>query len=211
MKPETNSYIQYGCGTCAPPGWANFDCSPTLKLQRLPLAGRFIRSMCATKFPDVVRVGDIVKGLPLPAASADGVYCSHVLEHLALADFRTALRNTALILKPQGRFRMVLPDLRFIAEEYLRDTSPRAAISFMVETRLGIEHRPKSPLALLRAWLGNSRHLWMWDYESLCAEIVDAGFRNPRRAGFNDSDDARFCDVESPERWRNALGIECVR
>lgn len=33
-------YVQFGCGLCAPPGWLNFDASPTPRFERLPLLGR---------------------------------------------------------------------------------------------------------------------------------------------------------------------------
>jgi hypothetical protein len=38
-----------------------------------------------------VRIGDIVKGLPVPNQSCRGVYPGHVLEHLALDQFHVAL------------------------------------------------------------------------------------------------------------------------
>jgi hypothetical protein len=62
-------------------------------LQRLPIIGRAFQRG-STVFPRDARHGDIVKGLPIPDGSADGVYASRVLEHLALEDFRAALRNT---------------------------------------------------------------------------------------------------------------------
>ena len=204
-------YVQYGCGTCAPDGWTNFDCSPTLRLQRLPLVGSAFRASAAVVFPQSVRYGDIVRGLPLPDASANAVYCSHVLEHLSLLDLRTALRNTLQILRPHGTFRMVLPNLRFIAEQYVADAGPDAAPTFMRETMLGVERRPRGVNGLLRAWLGNTRHLWMWDYASLSSELIAAGFTSPRPAVFHDSSDQMFRAVESESRWRDALGIECRR
>jgi len=208
---ETDLYVQYGCGTCAPAGWLNFDCSPTLRSQRLPLVGGFFRAVAGTKFPEQVRYGDIVRGLPVSAGTARAVYCSHVLEHLALDDFHTALAHTLRILRPGGVFRMVLPDLRHIAGVYVADSGPEASLAFMRETRLGLEHRPRGLVSFVRGWLGNSEHLWMWDYASLSAALVRAGFREPRRASFNDSADPRFVAVESGERWRDALGIECIR
>ncbi|MCI5142460.1 MAG: methyltransferase type 11, partial [Candidatus Electrothrix sp. ATG1] len=30
-------FIHYGCGLSAPESWLNFDASPTLRLQRIPL------------------------------------------------------------------------------------------------------------------------------------------------------------------------------
>jgi len=80
----------------------NFDASPTLRVQRLPLAG-FLRVPGGPVFPANVRYGDIVKGLPVEATSCRAVYCSHVLEHLSLSDFRLALANTKAVLAEGGR------------------------------------------------------------------------------------------------------------
>ena len=33
-------YVQYGAAYSAPEGWLNFDASPTLRLQKLPVAGK---------------------------------------------------------------------------------------------------------------------------------------------------------------------------
>ena len=60
MKPL---YVQYGCGWCAPEGWLNFDASPTLRFERLPmLGGLYTRN--AERFPAAVRYGDIVRYRP---------------------------------------------------------------------------------------------------------------------------------------------------
>jgi hypothetical protein len=65
--------------------------------------------------------------------------------------------------------------------------------------------------AFIALWLGNSQHLWMWDYKSLEAELRSAGFVGIRRAAFGDSSDPLFSLVEDPERWDDCLGIECSR
>lgn len=207
----TPLYVQYGCGTCSPDGWVNFDCSPTLRLQRLPLLAPVFRTASSVTFPQAVRYGDIVRGLPVADGSATAVYCSHVLEHLSLHDFRIALVNTFRILRSEGTFRMVLPDLRFMATRYVEDDGPESAPTFMRETMLGVETRPRGFGGFLRSWLGNTRHLWMWDYASLSRELVSAGFTSPRPARFHDSTDEMFKAVENESRWRDALGIECRR
>ena len=115
-------YVQYGCGCSAPGGWRNFDASPTLRFERLPLIGR-LYTKNKSRFPANVAYGDIVKGLPIAPGSCDGVYCSHVLEHLSLDGFRTALRNTHGLLRPGGVFRLVVPDLEYYAKRYLSDPS----------------------------------------------------------------------------------------
>ena len=76
-------YIQYGCGLSAPMEWRNFDASPTLRFERLPVIGQFYTKN-DKRFPTNVEYGDIVKGLPVEINSCKGVYCSHILEHLSL-------------------------------------------------------------------------------------------------------------------------------
>jgi len=204
-----NIYVQYGCGLSAPEGWLNFDSSPTLRLQRLPLLGGVFRRTMKPRFPDAIRVGDIVIGLPIERNSATGIYCSHVLEHLSLADLRTALRNTRSYLRKDGIFRLVLPDLRKLAEDYMSRSGPEAAHRFMVDAHLGHDRRERGVKGFLRAALGNSRHLWMWDYESLAEELDHKGFKGIRRAGYHDSADPMFNGIEDEGRWVDNLGIEC--
>jgi predicted SAM-dependent methyltransferase len=67
------------------------------------------------------------QGCLCPTTPSMGVYCSYVLEHLSLQDFRTALKNTYAILNRNGVFRLVLPDLDFSIHKYINDTSPSAA------------------------------------------------------------------------------------
>ena len=204
-------YVQYGCGLCAPPAWRNFDTSPTLRLQKLPVVGRRIRNAGNEQFPKNVEYGDIVRGLPVPAGSCRAVYCSHVLEHLALDDFRIALKNTRDYLQEDSIFRFVLPDLEKLAQEYLSSDDPNAALLFMEQAHLGRKARAKGMNGFMRQWLGNSAHLWMWDFKSMSLELKQAGFRQVRRAEFGDSQDSRFSEVEELHRWQDCLGMECVK
>lgn len=163
------------------------------------------------KFPSTIQYGDIIRGLPLAEASCAAIYCSHVLEHLALNDFRLALRNTFEYLLPSGRFRFVLPDLEELANAYVSNSDSNASMVFMKDSFLGHQIRPKGLSGLVRAWLGNSAHLWMWDYKSISKELAEVGFTNIRRAVFGDSGDAMFEAVEDQGRWHACLGVDCVR
>jgi hypothetical protein len=203
-------WIHFGCGLCAPEEWTNFDCSPTLRLQRLPLVGSLVPSGRFGRFPGNVLYGDVVKGLPVPPRQAELLYCSHVLEHLALSDLRHALLNCRKALRSGGTFRLVVPDLEHYVREYLADDSAMAAMRFMQHTDLGRASRPKGGLALVREWVGNSHHLWMWDFKALAQELANAGFCKVRRAAFDDAKQSPFRLVESEDRWRDAVGIECV-
>ena len=158
------------------------------------------------KFPNNVYYGDIVRGLPIEPASCEAIYCSHALEHLSLEDCRVAIRNTYNALKPGGVFRCVLPDLEIMTRQYLASSEEQRAVQFIESSYLGHPRRPRGLRGLAQEWLGNSRHLWMWDYSSLAAELRAVGFQTIRRASFGDAETAQFADVE---RWKDSLGIEC--
>lgn len=206
MSEVSKTCIQFGCGLSAPDGWLNYDASPTLRLQRLPVVGGLFEK--SVKFPDGVRYGDVLKGLPHEPNTVTYAYCSHVLEHLALEELRLALKEMHRILKPRGVFRMVLPDLAELIKTYVEDGSDTAATTFMEKTHLGVKHRPKGIKGQVVAMFGNSKHLWMWDEKSLMRELEAAGFKNIRRAQFGDGPDACFTEVELQSRWDGCLGLQ---
>jgi predicted SAM-dependent methyltransferase len=165
-----------------------------------------------TIFPEGVHLGDIVKGLPIADGSAQGVYASHVLEHLSLTEFWIALENTFRMLKPGGIFRLVVPDLEIRAREYLEklDAGDAGANSwFMQAAHLGLEYRKRGLGAMARNIFGNTAHLWMWDERSMTAALVKVGFIGVRRCRFNDSQDAAFRLVEDAGRfYDDSVGLE---
>lgn len=197
------SYVQFGCGYSAPEGWLNFDSSPTLRLEKLPIVGKLVRKN-VEPFPSNVMIGDIVKGLPVPNSSADGVYASHILEHLTKVDFQLALQNTYKILKGGGIFRLIVPDLEARARGYvdrLNAGSTDANDWFMVTSHLGLSSRPKNAVAKVSRVFGGSLHLWMWDFQSLQRQLEEVGFVRVRRCALGDSGDSMFDRVENPKRF----------
>jgi hypothetical protein len=205
-------YVQYGCGLSAPNNWLNFDSSPTLRIQRLPIIGNLLKKRLNVIFPENVIYGDIIKGLPVKENSCVGIYCSHTLEHLSLEDFRIALKNSFLILKQGGVFRCIVPDLEYYARNYifeLDNNNILANINFMNNTYLGINKRPRKLKDFIISFYKNSHHLWMWDKKSLSKELANVGFSQIRICKFNDSDDNMFNECEDPGRFENAVAIEC--
>lgn len=205
-----NLLVQYGCGLSAPPGWINFDASPTLRLQRLPLVGQVLTRSRA-QFPRHVRFGDVVRGLPIEDGECRAVYASHIIEHLSLDDARFALRETRRLIANEGRFRIIVPDLEVMARRYVNGAAvgdPGASTAFMLDTRLGHERRQRGLSGLLETFLGNANHLWMWDQYSLEEELRKAGFTRIRPATFGDSEEPAFRDVEAETRFRNSVAFE---
>lgn len=203
-------YVQYGCGMSAPPSWVNFDSSPTLYFERIPIIGR-LYTKNETRFPESIQYGDIVKGLPLAAGSCAGMYACHVLEHLALEDFRIALRNTFNLLRPSGIFRLVVPDLEVAVKKYVSSEAADAAESLLRDTLLGRTARPKGLAGSFKAFLGHADHSWMWDYKGLARELSAVGFSEIRRCQLGDSEDNMFVGVESPERFVDSVAVQCRR
>jgi hypothetical protein len=188
--------------------------SPTLRWERIPLLGS-LWTKNAERFPANVRVGDIVRGLPVAERSCRGVYASHVLEHLALDEFHRALDNTLKILGEGGIFRLVVPDLEWAAREYVRrldaTRDPTASDFLMRETYLGTPRRARGPVGLVYRWLSTSSHLWMWDEASLAQALTAHGFRAVRRCQFGDCEDPLFARVEDRERFVHAVAMEARR
>ncbi len=215
--PSNALYVQYGCGLSAPDGWVNFDTSPTLLIERLPLVGPLLAKRLVG-FPASVRVGDIRKGLPLPNGSVQGLYASHVIEHLTYEDAKQAFVVSIALLRPGGTFRLVVPDLTARAERYLKSFASgdiKAAEGLLDGTGLGRRRKRGGLLGVLTQALGNSDHLWMWDELSMSSALHEAGFADVRRCSFGDSDDAMFALVEDEERFQDGgspeLAFECRR
>lgn len=205
--------VQFGCGLSAPSDWINFDASPTLRMQRLPLIGCFA-TRARTKFPANVSYGDVVRGLPIRSASCRAVFASHVLEHLSREDCLKALDESFRLLKRGGILRVVVPDLQRICSAYMDRASrcdAEASHQFMQDSYLGIEQRPRGMSGIIQCAFGNSKHLWMWDRASLSFAIESAGFRQVRVADFGDSIELAFKSVEDRDRFAGALALEAIR
>lgn len=208
-------YVQYGCGQIASDEWLNFDVSPTLRLQKIPLLRLFLKPYFDVNFPKNVKYGNIVKGLPcISKDSCDAVFCSHVLEHLSLKSCRIALKNTYKILKPGGVFRVILPDLWPCVEKYIKEFEQKdtnASINFINCTMMGTEKRLYGLKSFLKTNYGSEAHLWMWDKYSFAEEIRKAGFKIIKPYNFFDKKDKMFELVEEEERFIDSLAFEAIK
>lgn len=215
-------YVQYGSGCVSVPGWLNFDCSPTLLLQRLPILGGLIRPKLNCIFDDEIIYGDIVKGLPIKPESVDALFCSHVLEHLTLDDFNLALRNSFEYLKKGGLFRLIVPDLNWYISQYVSTKSDPlisierkqlASVDFMLKTYLGETSSRTSIFGRLIQSFGNSRHLMMWDFDSMSYFLKMHGFTDIQKFHQGCGDDM-FCRVESDHQFGECgqhLALQCSK
>ena len=123
-----------------------------MKIQKTFIIGRLLKGLLNVWFPENIIFGDIVSRLKIKENSCDGLYCSHVLERLSYDDLIVYLKNSYTILKLGGVFRMVLPDMEFLCEEYLSSldkSDPDGCNKFMKDSYLGIKERKKGLKSLL--------------------------------------------------------------
>lgn len=210
------SYVQYGAGNQHVPGWLNFDASPTLRIQKIPLPDRLLKNRLNCIFDDEVQYGDIVKGLPIDGASAGYVFSLHILEHLALDDFHTAFNNTFRTLKKGGVFRVIVPDLRMDINDYLRDRASddvvvrqNASINFCKNSCLGMPGSGVSLIGRISYLFGNSSHRWMWHSDSLTAALSAHGFIDIKPFKKDDSDDEMLLLPEKPHQFERGIAYQC--
>jgi predicted SAM-dependent methyltransferase len=90
--------VNLGCGSRFHPAWINID--------------------LVSSDPNV-KAHDLTRGIPLPDASCDAVYHSHVLEHIRRGEVKAFLWECLRVLKPGGAVRVVVPDLEKICRLYL--------------------------------------------------------------------------------------------
>jgi SAM-dependent methyltransferase len=211
-------YLQYGCGISCPEDWINYDVSPRLRIEKLPVIGSLLRKKGHAIFPVNVKYGDIISGLPHAEKSVSAIYCSHVLEHLDRTSVEKALRNTLNLLEPGGVFRLVVPDLEWRAKVYVNSAKraeDSAADTFMTGAHLGVQHARNTTVSRLRMMFGNSAHLWMYDLGLMTKLLKQAGFVEIRRCVFGDAEDQMFEKVEEHGRFVDAghdeLAIEAKR
>jgi predicted SAM-dependent methyltransferase len=156
---------------------------------------------------DVLR-HNLKKGIPFPDQSVDGVYHSHLLEHLDYDVAPIFLAEVKRVLKPGGVHRIVVPDLEFEARRYLESLDKALAgtgtsddhelnLHLLINQMVRRESWGTSQRAGFRRWtenalLGDARkrgetHQWMYDRVSLPAALSKAGFIDPKVVSYNTS------------------------
>ncbi len=175
--------VNVGCGPFPTPGYVNFDNSPSLLLGRVPGLVPFLKRVgvlasSQAQMADVanqtdVRWADVRKRIPLPDSSARVVYSCHMLEHLSRDEARSFLREAKRVLRPGGRLRIAVPNLRYFVDRYLESGDADSFVD-------GLLLSPPSTSSLLARTrfllVGNRHHQHMYDARSLKQLLSAAGF-----------------------------------
>ncbi len=214
--------LNLGCGTKTSERAVNIDWSIHVRIARNPLAMAVASRILSRKrvqalqsIRGTVQLHDLTKGLPYADGSVDGVYHSHVLEHIA-RDFDHPEHDRAMlfvaecrrVLKAGGVLRIVVPNLEYEVRAYLDNlqriaagTSDAASQDSKIYKFLGQATRveasgtsEQAPLMrkLENLLLGDARkrgetHMWEYDRFNLTDLLNRAGFTDVRVVDYRTS------------------------
>ncbi len=210
--------INLGCGQTPTRGWRNIDNSLSLRLAQHSFAAQVLRRLglldqSQLEFiqyarNNAIEYGDAAKGLSVTSGSVDVLYSSHMLEHLDRTEARVFLEEAWRLLRPGGIIRIAVPDIKMMADQYLRSGDAEA---FMKSTNL-CSSRPRSLAQRLRALLlGPRHHLWMYDGDSLAAALREYGFLNAKAVPAGHTRIAAHEPLDLCERSSESVYVEAEK
>ncbi|MGA3022286.1 MAG: methyltransferase domain-containing protein [Thermoplasmata archaeon] len=205
------------------PGWVNIDADPLIRfrfaLRSLqPLLRRGLLPFSPTTFdyylqhplpPGYVYWNFARKPLPFADSSVSAVFSSHTLEHLPRFLGRKVVRDVRRALRPEGVFRISVPDLELMARQYLasiehdggggsqtvaRPITAREVNFEFYRGRAGYHIEPQTRFdvfdfeGLYGKLFGVRGHMYMYDYADLRSLLMEAGFTRVERRVFGEGD-----------------------
>jgi predicted SAM-dependent methyltransferase len=220
--------LNLGCGPTPFDGWINLDKSWNTYLYKFPLLKKLVLKLLLSLgwvtedalvhvvdySPDLdIRRCDVTKGIAFDEMSVDYIYTSHMLEHLRKEDTMFVLKECYRVLKQGGVLRVVVPDLKLYAEEYINNGESSAdsdafdADKFMDNIMLqGIgEVRP------LFYRLMCKRHQWMYDFESLAKRLHDCGFGKVKKCKLGEGSLPDLPYLEQEESHSRSVYLEAIK
>src|SRR5207245_2729456 len=113
---------------------------------------------------DVVPV-DVRKRLPFANATFDVVFTEHMLEHIDYVDGAHLCRQIFRILKPGGRVRIAVPDLRFLIDLYTGPKSPLQERYVQWASRSFPPQLPTSDAGVINNFFRAFVHRFSYDFQ----------------------------------------------
>jgi predicted SAM-dependent methyltransferase len=138
----------------------------------------------------------------------DGIFTEHALEHLSYEEVARVLLECLRILKPDGRIRIIVPDLSLFVENYARKNDAW----FREWERLVLEPRGRRMISNLEALSFVTQeygHRSAWDMDTMERLLTRAGFIDIRRRAPREGGDVRLLrDKEDRDRTMVSLYVE---
>lgn len=144
---------------------------------------------------------DATRQWPMETNSVECIFSDNVIEHIPLDAARKMLLEAHRCLRPGGVIRTVTPDLRAHVDMYLagEDVETNDVAKHYREIGMTVEY----PVDLIRIPVAAFGHHagYLYDFDTLAAELRRAGFTNVvrRELGQSDHDSLRNLDLRGHE------------
>jgi predicted SAM-dependent methyltransferase len=152
---------------------------------------------------------DLVNGIPAEDNSLDLIYHSHMLEHLSYEDGINFIKECYRTLKPNGRMRILVPDLELWINAY----SSKNRFFFEQYRKILNSDIYVTNASIFMGMLHNHEHKCGYDFESLSWVLGNAGFIEIEKKLYADSQIEGIIEIEPsmPLRTMESLCVECIK
>lgn len=149
---------------------------------------------------------------PIEDRAVSHVYSDNVIEHVPLEAARVLFAEAHRCLRPGGVIRFVTPDLRGHVDRYLAGVAPKGDPEAAVYEQYGltVDH----PLDWVRIPIASFGHHtgYLWDFETMAAELERAGFSAVTRYDHGASDDPELAGIDlRADEGGVQLAVEATR
>ncbi len=207
--------INVGCGQTPTKGYKNFDNSLSLYFSKYAGIARLlykIRLIEKAQYEFIqfcqhnsIEHADATKKLPLPDGSDKVLYSSHMIEHLDTQGVANFLDEAKRVLCKGGIIRLCVPDLRLQVEQYIQSND---ADKFILDTGLAYHDQRTIVQRVRELVVGNRKHLWMYDADSLTRLLHSRGFINPVTLKPGETMISNPCNLDLYERQFQSVYVE---
>ena len=178
--------VNIGCGQSPTEGWENYDNSWSIKLAKKPTIFKILnvvgllsekkKAFINFARKSNIKWADAKRHIPEPDHSLEVLYTSHMLEHLDRQEVENFFKEVRRVLQNGGIVRIAVPDIKYSVEQYLLD---KDADKLVEKTGL-TKRKPKTFFEKLQYLIvGERKHQWMYDGNSLAKLLRSAGFNDP--------------------------------
>ena len=168
--------LQIGSGNIVVEGWLCSDLTPVDKRVI------FLDALCPFPFEDEM---------------FDYIHSEHLIEHLPYDGGLFMLRESFRVLREGGRIRIATPDLAVFAHLCVSPLSAeqRAYLDWSINAFLP-GRKVARPSFVVNNMFRDWGHQFLYDEETLCATLSDAGFGSIERCNVGESSDLQLSGIE---------------